>query len=141
MIRSKRLLQNYPPLIRSTPVRLLVSKVNTRLKFKFPLGLFDQFWPRPLNVFTFVQDLSKILIQNNLRTTARVFIASVWIFVFLAISQRWTILDLTFTLISQKSALRSSTIMLLIFIFAHDTWCHSTKRCTKASHGDSNLHI
>ena len=67
---------------------------------------------------------------------ARVFIASVWIFVFLAVSQRWTILDLAFTLISQKSALRSSAIMLLIFILAHDTWCYSTKRRAKTSHGD-----
>ena len=67
---------------------------------------------------------------------ARVFLASVWIFVFLAISQRWTILDLAFTLVSQKSALRSCAIMLLIFILAHDTWCYSSKRCAKASQGD-----
>ena len=72
---------------------------------------------------------------------ARVFLASVWIFVFLAVSQRWTILDLAFTLVSQKSALRSSAIMLLIFILAHDTWCHSSKRCAKTSHGDLNQDI
>ena len=72
---------------------------------------------------------------------ARVFIASVWIFVFLAVSQRWTILDLAFTLVSQKSALRSSAIMLLIFILAHNTWCNSSRRCGKASHGDKNQDI
>ena len=67
---------------------------------------------------------------------ARVFIASVLIFVILAASQRWTILNLAFTLVSQKSALRGSTIMLLIFILAHDTWCLSYKLCAKASQGD-----
>ena len=71
---------------------------------------------------------------------ASVFIASIWIYV-VAVSHRWSIRDLAFTLVSQKSALGSSAIMLLILILAHDTWCHSNRRCTKASHGDSNLHI
>ena len=69
---------------------------------------------------------------------ARVFIASELIFVILAASQRWTILDLAFTLVSQKSALRSCAIMLLIFILAHDTWCYSRPRCAEASQGDEN---
>ena len=65
-----------------------------------------------------------------------VFIASVWTCVFLAVSHRWTIRDLAFTLVSQKSALGSSAILLHIFILAQDTWCLCTKCCAKASHSD-----